>query len=145
MHFFAIACSMFLYLIYCAFPGPDHCDQFKLLYFVCFWNSAWYIPGYMQFSLFLPTTFLHIDAVMCDANLQGRKGSLASCGGVEAWQFLGWKQQWMALFYSVAPNILPSIWAGGLGCEGGTVGVCMCSGKCSILPSRSPPSTTLQK
>lgn len=42
---------------------------------------------------------LNIDTAVCDANLQGRKGSVASCGGVEAWHFLGWNSnEWPCSF-----------------------------------------------
>lgn len=47
-----------------------------------------------------------------------RKGSVASCGGVEAWQFLGWTSNERALFFSVALNRLPSMWVGGVGLWG---------------------------
>lgn len=35
----------------------------------------------------------NIDTAACDAKLQGRKGSVASCGGLEAWRFLWVKQR----------------------------------------------------
>lgn len=59
----------------------------------------------------------------------------------------GVNQQWMALFFSVTLNGLPSIWAGGVGYEGSTAGVCMCTGwgGGAILPSRSLPSKTFQQ
>lgn len=74
-----------------------------------------------------------------------RKASVvASCGGAEAWQFLGLKWQWKALFFSVSLNWLPSIRAGGVVASepcGGSV----CTWGDAILPSWLLPSSTLQQ
>lgn len=41
----------------------------------------------------------NVDTAACDANLRGRKGSVASCGGLEAWHFLGWNSnEWPCSF-----------------------------------------------
>lgn len=72
------------------FPEPD-CDQFKPFHFSWFWNSTWQIPNYTHFLSFHPPHCCtkHWHSGVCSKPKE-RKGSAASCGEVEAWQFLGW-------------------------------------------------------
>ncbi len=108
------------------FPGPD-CDQFKPFYFSWFWNSTWQIPSYTHFLSFHPPHFCtkHWHSGVW-RKLTGRKGSAASCGGVEAWQFLGWNSnEWPCSFLLPSMGCPPSELEG-VGYEGSMVRVCMC-------------------
>ena len=86
----------------------------------------------------------NIDTAACDANLQSRKGSVASCGRVEAWQFLRWNSnEWPCSFPLPSMGCPPcelKVWAS----RGQYVGSVYALGG-AILPSRSLPSTTLQQ
>lgn len=115
-----------------------------LFYCSWFWNSTWQIPSYTHFLFFHPPHFCtkHWHSGVW-RKAAGRKESVASCGRVEAWQFLGWNSnEWPCSF--LLPSLsCPPICAGGVGYEGSLVGVFVRRG--AILPSRSLPSTTLQQ
>lgn len=119
-----------------------------IFYFSWFWNRTWHIPSYTLFLSFHSPHFCtkhwHSGVWRKPA---GRKGSVASCGGAEAWQFLGWKSNERPcsfLFPSTGcPPTELEVWA----YEGSTMGLCACGGGGggTILPSQTLPSTTLQQ
>lgn len=79
-----------VFLRYVCFQGLI-VTNLSLFIFSWFWNNTWQIPSYTHFLSFHP---LHFCTKHWHSGLwrkpKERKGSVASCGGVEAWQFLGW-------------------------------------------------------
>lgn len=137
MHFFGSACPLFFFVHMC--PGPD-CDQSKPFYFSWFWTSTWQIQRYTHFLSFHPPHFCtkHWHSAVW-RKPAGRKGSVSSCGGVEAWQFLGWNSNERPCSFLLPSNGFPPPELEAWVYEGSVLGVCMggrvpscCHGVCQV-------------
>lgn len=115
-----------------------HCTQFQSFYWASFGTAH-------DKSQATPTFCPSMHQTFCTKRWHsgvwrkpaGRKGSVASCGGAEAWQFLGWNSnEWPCSFLLASTGCPPfelEVWV----YEGSMGGVCMCGWGCHPVVTES--------